>query len=109
MNQKQTISWSHRGFRDYNHKDRLKVRRTCQVLLSSMPRTNFEEEVRSGGTLLRAAMVREGIHGDRKVVTFKLSSGSALSRFDLRNPLGNLVKNADSGFKGLNGAKTLHF
>lgn len=46
-------------------------------------------------------MVREGIHGDRKVVTFKLSSGSALSCFDSGgNPLGNLVKNADSDSKG---------
>ena len=28
-------------------------------------------------------MVREGVQGDRKEVTFKLSSGSALSCFDL--------------------------
>lgn len=54
-------------------------------------------------------MVREGVPGDRKVVTFKLSSRSLLSHFDLEGiPWGVLLK-MQILIQRASGAKTLHF
>ena len=45
-----------------------------------------------------------------KVVTFKLSSNLVLLTLSPgQDPLGNLLKNADSNSEGLSGAETLHF
>ena len=104
---KQTISWSHRSFRDYNHKDRPKVKRTCQVLLSSMPRTNFGE----GGKEWEEPCLG-GCDGQRRRPRWQEGGDlqaefwfSALMLWLGGNPPGNLVKNADSDSKGWMGLR----
>ena len=70
----------------------------------------MEEMVRSGrNPAWEAVMVREDVPGDRKVVTFKLSSGSVLSHFDLEGIPWKVLLKMQILIQRASGAKTLHF
>ena len=70
----------------------------------------MEEMVRSGrNPAWEAVMVREGVPGDRKVVTFKLSSGSVLSHFGLEGIPWEVLLKMQILIQRASGAKTLHF